>query len=511
MRIIVDTNILIRITDVRTEMPKTYADVLRMSAELGFEIAYLSSQVEDFNRDKNLVRREINLSRMRQYQEIDDAPDPSAEELLRYRWSTNNPNDEVDNQLLYAIKRNVADFLVTQDKGIHAKARRENLQEQVLTIEALCEFLKEQVNARREIHPISAKVKRIKAYQLRIEDTFFDSLRDSYAGFNDWFAKISREGREAWVVRGDQQQILGLCIYKTENGEQITDGGYLSSGKTLKLCTFKVAGVGSKLGECLLQEAFNFAILNGFSSIYLHVRLGSHPRLVSLLEDFGFKSIGLYNEDEVFLKMMVPSRNRRFSMDSSTNVDFDIDYYPRHFDGTGVAKYMIPIQPEYHEKLFPDVYGKGLFSQGDGFVYSSESNAIKKAYICNSNIKRIRPGDLVLFYRSHDVRGIDTVGFVEKVTLTADFNKVFALVARRTVFTDVAIREKLRGKAALVILFRLIQHLQEPVSRRLLDEAGMVGEIQSVRRMPERMYRTLLKPRLYPWGLSCDPAEWYNT
>ena len=43
-------------------------------------------------------------------------------------------------------------------------------------------------------------------------------------------------------------------------------------------------------------------------------------------------------------------------VDVLTNVlDFDRACYPRYYDGERVAKYCVPIQGAYHEKLFPEI------------------------------------------------------------------------------------------------------------------------------------------------------------
>ena len=225
-------------------------------------------------------------------------------------------------------------------------------------------------------------------------------------------------------------------------------------------------------------------------------------RLVTLLGSLGFSKIGQYKEDDVWLKLMKPDRIA-FSIDSQTNLQFDINYYPRYFDGVGVRKFIIPIKPEYHNQLFPDARRDILLSQQNGFVYSSEANAIKKAYICRSPINSIRVGDLVLFYRSQDSKAVDTIGFVEQTLHTDDIDQVLALVARRTVFTKESLQLRLHGERALVILFRFIEHLKRPVPMRQLTAAGMCGEIQTIRRISEKIYREIIRPELSPWGIPC--------
>ena len=56
-------------------------------------------------------------------------------------------------------------------------------------------------------------------------------------------------------------------------------------------------------------------------------------------------------------------------------------------------------------------------------------------------------------------------------------------------------------REVLVLLFRFIQHLKRKIPKRELLNAGLVGEYQSIRRIPERVYRTLIKPELENWGV----------
>lgn len=501
MKILFDTNILIRLTDVRTQLPSEYADVVRMIQELHYTIVYHPAQIEDWARDAQEDRRLVNLSRVRQYSMLDEPPAPQSSELNAWEWRQINANDIVDNKLLYAVKRMAVGALVTEDRKMHQKARRAGIQEQVYDIAALYEFLSGQLQAGRLIQPTSVAIENVPLYNLDLNNRFFDSLRDSYKEFNDWFKRIAQE-RSAWVVQSEEGDIFGLCIYKIEKDERLTDEGLRMSGAVLKLCTFKVAGIGYKLGESLLRQAFLFAVYNNLSAVYVQVRKGQQERLCRLLEEFGFDDVGSYKNDVVWMKPMRPSPSAKFSIEAWRNRDFAIRHYPYHFAGGGVSKYIVPIHPAYHDQMFPEINRCSLlFTPDNGCLFASEANAIKKAYICQSSIKRIKGGDLLLFYRCNDVKAIDTLGVVEQAVRTSDPEKVFAAVARRTVLTDKVIAKMVNEREVLVLLFRLIQHLQRKIPKKELLDAGIEGEYQSIRRIPEKVYRTLIRPELEEWGV----------
>jgi len=103
-------------------------------------------------------------------------------------------------------------------------------------------------------------------------------------------------------------------------------------------------------------------------------------------------------------------------VDAQTNIlDLDRASYPRFADGEGVAKYCVPIQGGYHEKLFPEISFRvplPLFS-APGMERErtatprqerTPSNTIPKVYLCRAQAKGLKAGDLLLFYLSKDER-----------------------------------------------------------------------------------------------------------
>ena len=153
-------------------------------------------------------------------------------------------------------------------------------------------------------------------------------------------------------------------------------------------------------------------------------------------------------------------------------------------------KFIIPIQPKYHEDLFPDLSSlKGSLFEKDQSLYSCQGNTIKKAYLCHSKIKAIQQGDIVLFYRSTDKKSIQCIGIVENVLFSEDINEVFPIIAKRTVYTFSEVQEFLRKKT-LVILFRYIE-LEREIPHRKIVEVGIKGNIQSIRQISNEQYVSL--------------------
>ena len=99
MKVLFDTNILIALEKPGEILPEPLAEMVRLARELKYEICVHPAQVEDLKRDKDETRREVRLSRLRQYPELDDPPVPTRAGLELLGWSEANDNDRIDNLL----------------------------------------------------------------------------------------------------------------------------------------------------------------------------------------------------------------------------------------------------------------------------------------------------------------------------------------------------------------------------------------------------------------------------
>ncbi|TLU87471.1 MAG: hypothetical protein FDX21_01140 [Chlorobium sp.] len=483
MNILIDTNILIPLEDTGRVLDPSLAEMCRLADQHGHILYTHPSQEEDILRDSNEARKNIVLSRVKQYQSIPFPPQITADDLLRYDWKQNNDNDHVDNLLLHALCRGAVHFLVTGDKEIHKKAKQANVQEQVHRIDQFLAFLKSQ---NKDEQPPPFGIQERYLHQFDVTQPFFDSLREGYDQFNEWYLKSARNQRKAWCI-SDNGVVHAICIYKIEDRPCIGDGGLSLNGRALKLCTFKVGKSvrGRKLGERLLFASFKYAVENNIQYVYLHTFGEEHDMLVSLCLDYGFQYYGKYDSrDNVYLKEMICPSKPEIELDP---LSYAIRYYPHYLDNPHIAKFIVPIQPEYYNDLFADTSdtARGLFS-GDHSFYSPQSNTIKKAYICHSNTTGVRPGDLLLFFRTQDRKSIECIGVVEQNYRGRDIDKVLPLVSKRTVYSKGEIEKRLL-KETLVILFRFIRNIS-PISHHILEKAEIKGPIQSIRKITHEQY-----------------------
>lgn len=491
MDILLDSNVIIELEGPERVLPESIADMVRLSQELGYRMNTHPCQVDDLKRDKNETRKQIQLSKLRQYPTLVNPPVPSEFELMEYGWSQRNDHDRCDNLLLFAVKRSAVRILVTEDRKMHAKARRAGVGEQVYFVEELLSRLRDEY-ARKLLTSTCAKIETQYLYEIDVRQAFFDSLRASYPGFDEWFNRCASEKRRAWVIK-DEERLSALCVFKEEKDEIVTDSNERLSGRSLKLCTFKVADLGKKLGERLLFVSFKTAVDNDFDYVYIQVREEGQDFLLTLLQDYGFVKLGKYHNDATYVKSMRRGAYNE-GMSASERLEYDVRYYPHFLFGQEVNKYVVPIKPDFHDKLFPDLKAQTDFFD-EIYGLNSEANAFKKAYVCRSSIKALKPGDLLFFYRSHKGKMIRCIGFVEATRRSSVADEIDSFVSKRTVYSHSEIEEIVRGGEAIAILFRVACYLTKPVTEDEIKSSSIPWPIQSICKIPEESFAKLQKNR----------------
>jgi GNAT superfamily N-acetyltransferase len=483
MRILLDTNIFIPLEDSSQVLDESLSDLVKLANQHGHSLLIHPASREDIERDSNLQRKEISLSRIDKYPKLEFPPVLSEEELRELGLAQNKDNDRIDNLILYALYRDTVELLVTEDRGMHKKAIQLGLTDRIHYIQQASELLRKLHTKERVTLP---SIKDVPTHCLDLKDPFFDSLREGYPDFNKWFTeKCCRGGRHAWIYFDGHEHPRAICIYNEEESPIISDDFQALQGKVLKLCTFKVGEEvrGRKIGELLLKAAFQYATRNNIEHIYLTMKLDKQPYLRDMVEEYGFSYFSDHNGDQVFVKKhpVNPPDN------SLSPLDYHIQFFPHFKSGDGVNKFIIPVQPKFHATLFPEIQAQlGLF------LHASVGNAIKQAYLCNARIKSPSVGDIVLFYRSEDLKAVTSLGVIESVHDLDDVDKIVPLVSKRTVysFDDIA---KMAEKRTKVILFRSAMHFKRPVTYKWLTEEGVInGQIQTIRQISDVSFRQIM-------------------
>lgn len=255
-------------------------------------------------------------------------------------------NDEIDNQLLCEVFCGRADILITEDRRMRNKANVLGIADKVYSINS---FIEKATSENPELINYKALSVR-KEYIGNIDgaNVFFDSLRDSYNGFDTWFSKKSNE--EAYICRSDKDMILGFLYLKTED----IDSDYhdidpvFEPKRRLKIGTFKIDSTGFRLGERFIKIIFDNAIERKVEEIYVTLFEDRQELLAlgALLRRWGFCEYGVKRsngkEEKVLVKKMNYYNSSWTIKENYPNINYD------------VSKRILPIYPQYHTTLLPD-------------------------------------------------------------------------------------------------------------------------------------------------------------
>jgi ribosomal protein S18 acetylase RimI-like enzyme len=464
--------------------------MVRRCHEYGVTMYVHEASEEDINRDRDSTRRAVTLSKIAKFPSISNVPTP-PENVLEGRFGAlGNEHDRVDVALLNALDRNVVGFLITEDMGIHQRARRAGLQDRVLRVrDALDWLLSTFEPARVALQHIVER----KCYQLDRADPIFDTLREGYPSFDKWFEGIGQ--RECWCLQVDGE-IGGIIIRKDNEPRAETDATLLGD-KILKISTFKVKEKfrGEKFGEHLLKQALWYAQLNKYDVVYLTAFKDQQEILADLLVQYGFKETGkkVSTGEAIFEKQLCRGPAHPLSLPI---VD-DYAQYPCFRDDDKIQVLCVPIQPRWYQILFPENAPQPLLLAGRHQADSERTpgNTIRKVYLCKAQIKNVNPGDVLLFYLSGNEIGsghVRTVGIVEAYREIADAESLLRATGRRSVYSAKEQVEMVKDSPVKVLDFLVVGHLRDPIPLGGLQVMGAIkGVPQSIRSVRKVAYDQL--------------------
>lgn len=457
LKILFDTNAFYACEDISAQRQHANARIATELKELalrhGSELFLHSETESDIRATSNTALREATLLKWRQWRHL-SAIRARADLLDRADYQEPlSRNDTVDLAMLAALDNNAVDLLVTEDRQLRRHAEAARLVARTFSIIGAIEYLKKLFGESVAL----PTVHRRRAYEINVEDSLFVSLRDDYPEFDDWWTKVSGEHRECLTIENDEREIEALAVLKQES-----DPDYGLEGSVLKICTFKVseAAEGAKRGELILKALFHYASEIDCDSIYVTV-FDHHVGLVHLFQMFGFDQLDVRSSrDEL---VMVKARRVPGDVSGYTPLSFN-----RLFGPSAVLvdrAFVVPIQPQWHDVLIPEARSQTRF-----FGEDPSGNAILKAYLSRSSITRLVPGDLLIFYRSHDTRAATVIGVVEDTLRSKDPIEIRRFVGPRTVYSDREINEMCDQGSVLAILFRQDRCLNTVWRLSLLEE-----------------------------------------
>ncbi len=387
-------------------------------------------------------------------------------------------NDLKDTTLLNEVYTRRVDLLLTEDRKIHLKAKELGIDDKVFTIDSFLE--KATIDNPELIDYNILSVRKEYFGNIDLNDEFFQSLKEDYPGFEDWFAKKSDE--MAYICLSEDKIIAFLYLKLEGENEPYSDiKPTFPKKKRLKIGTFKVRLNGFKLGERFLKIIFDNALQYAVDEIYVTIfpKGIEKLRLINLLEDFGFELYGkkqsTNGEEDVYIKDF--SRNAQLESPKTTYPYIDIN----------ANKYLVPIYPEYHTSLFPDSI-LNTESPEDYFDNESHRNSISKVYISRSVNRNLKTGDIIIFYRTggYYKSVITTLGIVENIhTEIQNAEQFISLCRKRSVFSAdelmVQWKEKPNSKP-FVVNFLYTYSFPHRINLKRLIELGIIPDVQSAPR-----------------------------
>lgn len=425
-KILLDTNVIIyRETD--RILNKNTPDLFNWLDKLHYDKYIHPITKEEISNYGNTTLRDTILTKLSAYNCLSTlAPlDLRIEELLSNDKDINSQNDtKILNELLCGR----VDFFITQDKGIYKKAKLLGISGKVYSIESFSAQMLLENPGLIDYSILSVRKKKIGS--LDFKSNFFDSLRDSYEGFDEWLNKKAEDDAYVCYLQDDLKAFLYL---KKEGPDEVYSDitPQFSPKRRLKIGTFKVSMNGLKLGERFLKIALENAILMKVEEIYVTIfdnDLNDLPKqaLVTQLQSFGFQRWGEKTTGEgVYVKDMRPHFN-------AENPRLSFPFYNRNADS-----YFCPIYPEYHTSLLPDSIlnneSPANFQENEPF-----RNAISKVYISRSIFRDLKCGDNIVFYRTGGLYAgvVTTIGIVNSIYFPGTLDEFKDVCYRKSIFSN---------------------------------------------------------------------------
>lgn len=496
---LIDTNVIIQLEDNRTVEP-AFSALTSLAAKHKVDIFVHEAARDDVGRDKDTARRAISLSKLGKFQTLSKVRGLKVAELSTAFGPLPKHNDIVDATLLHALHIGAVDFLVTQDRGLHERARRHSaeLGRRVLYVADAVQLL------HTTYEPIEAPVRfveEVPAHSIPLTDPIFDSLREDYPDFNKWWTeKCVKQRRQCWIIEDDG--IAGLLIRKDETGDD-TDATE-KANKILKICTFKVRPErrGLKLGELFLKKIFWFAQKNKYDLVYITTYEGQ-TSLIDLLEYYGFNHTATKGDGErIYEKRM----GVRAPIPAEGDNHFDVHRlnYPRFAITPNTAAFGIPIKEDYHDILYPDLRQQNqldLFGAlGLGGGPRRPGNTIRKVYLCRAPSNLGPPGSILFFYKgkssSSPSQAMSAIGILEDIRLARSTRELLQMTGGRSVYSE---KDLERWKASTespvkVINYLLAAYIDPAIGLKQLQETKVIAEHppQSIFRIPRPRLEDLL-------------------
>ena len=496
MKALLDTNIIIH-RETASIVERSIGTLFRWLDKGKYTKCVHKVTIEELAKNSNEKNKETILVKVQSYEILETIAPMNDAFLAVCSTFDKNKNDKNDSILLNELYNERVDIFITEDRKIHTKAKKLGIEDKVFTIDSFLEMV---VSENPEL--IDYKVLAVKQEyfgNINLCDSFFNTLKEDYNGFETWFKKKSNE--KAYVSY-NREKLLSFLYLKVEDKNEMYRDIFppFSPKKRLKIGTFKVESNGVRLGERFLKIIFDNAIQYKVDEIYVTIfeKRSEQIRLINLLEDWGFtKSGSKGNEGEI-----VFTRNMQ--------KQFDIINPQKTFPifSTNTNCFLIPIYPKYHTELLPDSF---LSTESPENFCENEPhrNALRKIYISRSVNRNIKTGDVLIFYRTATTGQsayyssvITTIAIVQdKIENIPDAKTFIQKARKRSIFTDSYLTEFWNYSATKPFLINFLSVYSFKIGNRLnrkqlLDFNIITGEkdeLRGLKKITKEQFIKILK------------------
>lgn len=487
MRVLLDTNILIH-REAATVVREDIGVLFNWLDRLGNEKCVHPASVREIEKHRDeRIRRSFRI-KLESYRLI-QIPSPLHADVASLSARVDSTaNDRIDTALLNEVFVQRVDFLISEDRGLASKAQALGIGHRVFTIDAFLEKVTAENPALVDYRVLS--VRKVPFGEVNLEDEFFDSFREDYPGFDQWFIRKSDE--PAYVSEDSGKVVAFLYVKVEERGESYADiRPSFPPKRRLKIGTFKVELNGYKLGERFLKIIFDNAVSQRVDEIYVTIfpKTIGQQRLIKLLEEFGFihhgEKLNSFGVEQVYVRGMAPSFN-------AADPKLTYSYFSR-----SAPAYIVPIYPQYHTALLPD----SILNNESPINFVEQEphrNAIRKVYVSRSLFRDLRRGDTIVFYRTGGFYKsvVTTIGIVDGVYKSIGSEEEFIdLCRKRSVFSDEELREHWRydpRNRPFIVGFLYAYAFPQRPNLKALIENGVIANVDSAPRGFERFTQVQL-------------------
>lgn len=463
MRALLDTNIIIHRENTRVTN-KSIGQLFYWLDKLHCDKLIHPYTLDELSKYADNNMQELYEAKLTAYKRMASIAVQSEDFKSKIKLVPKSNNDAIDNQLLYEVYVGRADILVTEDRKMLAKAKELGIADKVFTINS---FIAKCISENPEfIDYKTLKVRQTKFGKVDLSNSFFDTFRCSYRGFNEWFERKCDE--TAYICRNERDEILGFLYLKLEDVEENYSDIEPRFGpkRRLKVGTFKVESTGFRLGERFVKIIFDNAQLQKVDEIYITLFTDRSELLAlkSLLERWGFVEYGIKKNGELFETVLVKKLDV-YDANKTTRENFPNIKYNK-------KKFYLPIEPKFHTALLPDSMLK-TENEVDFTGDTPEKYALQKVYISFSFKRDMDSGDFVLIYRKglHPGRKayesvLTTVAIIDDVKYDfATKEEFLACCENRSIFSKGELEDfwEKHRKELLVVKFIFVKKLNKPV------------------------------------------------